>query len=78
MKGPANLKTVDELGEGNVLVVVEDVNSLKVTSSSVLELEAQKLASVGRRSTAKLNSQRRAEISYDGGKHNISGYVSYC
>ena len=57
------LKTVDELGERNILAVAEDMDGAEVLVGAVPELEPQELAGVGRR-PAELNSQSRAKIGW--------------
>ena len=58
----SHLKTVDELGEGDILMVVEDVDSFEIAFCPVPELEPQELTSVGWRCPAELNSQCRTKV----------------
>lgn len=58
------LETVNELGERNILVVIEDVDSLEGAVGAISELEPQELTGIWGRSTAELNSESRAEVGF--------------
>lgn len=60
------LETVDELSEGDILVVVEDVDGLEGAVGTVAEPEPQELTSIRRGSAAKLDSESRAEVGNGG------------
>lgn len=57
-----SLETVDELGERDILMVVEDVDSVEIALCTVPELEPQELTSVGWWSPAEFNSQSRTKV----------------
>lgn len=59
-----NLGTVDEFGQGDVGVVVEDVDILEMGIGSVLELDAKEVTDIRRRAAAKLDSDSRRVLSY--------------
>ena len=67
------LETVDELSEGDILVVVEDVDGLEGAVGTVAEPEPQELTSIRRGSAAKLDSESRAEVGY----REVRELVSY-
>jgi hypothetical protein len=56
------LDPVDELGQGDISVVLEDVYGLEVAGSSVLELDPQEVPGVGGRATAELEGERRSVV----------------
>lgn len=60
----SHLKTVDELGEGDILMVVKDVDCAEIALGSVPELEPQELTSIWRGCSAELNSQGRTKVGY--------------
>ena len=60
-QGAIYLKAVDELSEGDVLLVPEDVDGAELVVGAVLPLEAQELAGVRRRA-AELDGEGRAEV----------------
>jgi hypothetical protein len=56
------LSTVDELSQGDIRLVAEDVNILEVGVGSVLELDAEEVAEVGGITTAELNDDGRRVV----------------
>lgn len=56
------LSTVDEFGQRNIGVVAKDVDILKVSGGSILELDAEEVANIGGRATAELNGDGRGKI----------------
>ena len=57
-----DLSTVDELGQGDVGLVAEDVDIMPGVVGTVLEAEAQEVTDIGGRATAELNSDGRGVV----------------
>jgi hypothetical protein len=57
------LDAVYELGQGDVSVVTKDADGTEAIVSSVLELEAQKIAVVRKRTAAQLDDKGRGKVS---------------
>ena len=60
--GAIYLKAVDELGERDVLAVVEDVNCFESLVCAIAEPETEEVARVGRGPAAKLDGEGGAEV----------------
>lgn len=58
------LGTVDELGQGDISTVTEDVDVVPGARSAVLELEADKVTDIGGRATAELDGKGRGVVGY--------------
>ena len=56
------LEAVDELGEWDVLAVLEDMDRVEVLVGAVTELEPQEVARVGRRAAPELDCDGGAEV----------------
>ena len=56
------LGTVDELSQGDISVVAENVNILKGAGGAVLKLDAEEVTEVRRGSAAELNGECRGEV----------------
>ena len=56
------LEAVDELGEWDVLAVLEDMDRLEVLVGAVTELEPQEVARVGRRAAPELDCDGGTEV----------------
>jgi len=62
----AHLCAIDELSEGDVSVVTENVNILEITGSSILELDAQEVTDIRRGATAKFDGKGGGVVSCRG------------
>ena len=62
MKTRTHLSAVDELSQGNVGLVAEDVDVVPVVGSAVLEAETQEVADVRGRAAAELNGDGRGVV----------------
>jgi len=56
------LGTVDELGQGDVSVVAEDMDLFEGLGGSVLELNAEEVTEIGGRATAELNDEGGSKV----------------
>src|SRR3712207_6843159 len=56
------LEPVNELRDGNISMVLKDVNRLEVASGSILEFNPQEVPGIGRRATAKLKGESRGIV----------------
>lgn len=56
------LGAVDELSQGDISVVAENVNILKGAGGAVLELDAEEVTEVRRGSAAELNGESRGVV----------------
>lgn len=63
MRQAAYLSTVDELGQGDVSLVVKDVDVLELGAGAVLEFDAKEVADIRGRAAAELNGNGRGEVS---------------
>jgi hypothetical protein len=62
MKTLTHLSAVDELGQGDVGLVAEDVDVVPSVGSAVLETETQEVANVRGRAAAELNGDGRGVV----------------
>lgn len=67
------LEAVDELGERDVLAVLEDVDRAEVLARPVAELEAEEVARVGRGRAAQLDRDRGPEVGWGTGMVSPGG-----
>jgi hypothetical protein len=66
------LGTVDELGQRNIGMVSKNMDILETACGAILELDAQEVTDIRRRTTAEFNGKSGCVISYFFLKKNVS------